>query len=104
MFVVEAMNGPLDGKRWPFSVHVTVGRDAGAVNAALPTDRAVSRRHAVVRRRDDGEFELEDLASSNGTFVDGRAIETPTRIAAGQPFVVGRTMLCVIEIPEAHAD
>lgn len=103
MLVVEAMNGPLDGKRWPFSREITVGRDATAVTAALPTDRAVSRRHAIVRSRTDG-FELEDLGSSNGTYLDGKLVESRARLAVGQPFVVGRTMLCVIEAEDSNAD
>jgi ABC transport system ATP-binding/permease protein len=39
----------------------------------------VSRRHAVVRR--SGEIiHLEDLGSSNGTFVDGQRIHEPVQL------------------------
>jgi len=99
MFVVEAMNGPLDGKRWPFSADITVGRDAQTVQAALPTDRTVSRRHAVIRVAGKA-FELADLGSSNGTLVDGKPIDGSVRIAIGQPFLIGRTMLCVLDVPD----
>jgi pSer/pThr/pTyr-binding forkhead associated (FHA) protein len=44
-------------------------------------------------------LELRDLSSSNGTYVDGRAIAATVIITPGQPFVVGRTMLRVIELP-----
>jgi len=99
MFVLEAMNGPLDGKRWPFSSEITVGRDGAVAQAALPTDRFVSRHHAVVRSLDDG-FELVDLGSSNGTHVDGVALAQPVRIDVAQPFLVGRTLLCVLDVPD----
>jgi len=95
MYYVEAMNGPLDGKRWPFERDITIGRDENAVHAALTTDRAVSRRHAAVDAREGGLM-LADIGSSNGTVVDGQTISGPVRIELGQPFFVGRTMLRVV--------
>jgi pSer/pThr/pTyr-binding forkhead associated (FHA) protein len=97
MYELEAMNGPLDGKRWAFSRDITIGRDGTAVGAELATDRAASRRHAEVRATPKGLI-LADLESRNGTFVDGSPISEPTLIALGKPFVVGRTMLRVLEL------
>lgn len=96
MYELEAMNGPLDGKRWAFSRDISIGRDGKTVGAELSTDRAASRRHAEVRFTPDGLL-LTDLESRNGTFVGGTAIAAPTVIAFGQPFVVGRTMLRVLD-------
>jgi len=48
----------------------------------------------------DTGLRLTDLGSSNGTFIEGRPIDTSVIISAGQPFVVGRTMLRVLEIPD----
>ena len=100
MYELEAMNGPLDGKRWAFSRDITIGRDGKAVGAELSTDRAASRRHAEVRATTEGLI-LTDLESRNGTFVDGFPIGKPMIIALGQPFVVGRTMLRVLELTPA---
>lgn len=105
MYYIEAMNGPQDGKRWAFERDITIGRDETAVEAALTTDRAVSRRHASVGAADDG-FVLKDAGSSNGTVVDGQRIAGPIRIALGQPFFIGRTMLRIVgeeERPQNHA-
>jgi len=96
MYELEAMNGPLDGKRWSFSRDISIGRDGSAVGAELSTDRAASRRHAEVRATPDG-LVLTDLDSRNGTLVDGSPIDSPMVIATGQPFVVGRTMLRVLD-------
>jgi pSer/pThr/pTyr-binding forkhead associated (FHA) protein len=96
MYVIEAMNGPLDGKRWPFERDITIGRDERAVQAALTTDRAVSRRHAYVTV-DDGEVLLADAGSSNGTIVAGQPIAQPVRLAFGQPFRIGTTLLRVLD-------
>jgi pSer/pThr/pTyr-binding forkhead associated (FHA) protein len=100
MFVIEAMNGPLDGKRWPFENAISIGRDASSVQAVVQTDRTVSRTHAQVSASPSG-FALRDLGSSNGTFVDGRPIADSVIIKPGQPFVVGRTMLRILELPDA---
>lgn len=98
MFAIEAMNGPYDGKRWHFETSIIIGRDAATAQAIVPTDRTVSRKHAEVCAQTSG-FELRDLSSSNGTFVGGRPITATVIIEPGQPFMVGRTMLRVIEIP-----
>ena len=42
-------------------------------------DPGLSRRHAVLRRRADATYAIEDLGSTNGTEVNGR------QIAAGEP-------------------
>jgi len=95
MHFIEAMNGPLDGKRWPFERDITIGRDETAAQAALTTDRAVSRKHATIGAREDG-FVLTDVGSSNGTVVAGQAISEPVHIEPGQPFFIGRTMLRIV--------
>jgi pSer/pThr/pTyr-binding forkhead associated (FHA) protein len=99
MFVIEAMNGPLDGKAWRFEQRISIGRDAAAVQAVVPTDRTISRTHAEVCADDTG-VRLTDLGSSNGTYLDGRRIDGSVSIAVGQAFVVGRTMLRVMK----HSD
>jgi pSer/pThr/pTyr-binding forkhead associated (FHA) protein len=99
MFVIEAMNGPLDGKQWRFEQQISIGRDASGAQAVVPLDRTVSRTHAQVCAEDAG-LRLTDLGSSNGTFVDGQPIQGSVIISAGQPFVVGRTMLRVLELAD----
>lgn len=96
MYFIEAMNGPLDGKRWSFERDITIGRDERTVKAALTTDRAVSRRHAAITV-EGGEIVLADTQSSNGTIVGGQAIAEPVRVQIGQPFRIGSTMLRVLE-------
>ncbi|MFT7645505.1 MAG: hypothetical protein ACI8Y4_000235 [Candidatus Poriferisodalaceae bacterium] len=40
---------------------------------ALTNDSAVSHRHAILRRREDGVLLVTDLDSTNGTYLDGAA-------------------------------
>ena len=103
MYVLEAMNGPLDGKRWEFDKNITIGRDANAAAAALQVDHAVSRIHAridVERSR----LSIVDLGSSNGTILGGEPISSATNLDIGSPFIVGRTMLRVLCGDTAHLD
>jgi uncharacterized protein YkwD len=70
----------------------TVGSDSG--NRIVLTEPTVSRRHAVIRRA-GRRFEVADLESSNGTFVNGRRISRPVRIQPGDEvgFAVSRFKL-----------
>ncbi|MEN1726967.1 MAG: sigma 54-interacting transcriptional regulator [Pseudomonadota bacterium] len=56
---------------------------------AYPT---VSRRHLRIDLA-DGELTIEDLASSNGTFVDGRRIRGAESVTAGQEVRLGEVRL-----------
>jgi pSer/pThr/pTyr-binding forkhead associated (FHA) protein len=64
----------------------TLGRELGDI--VFTADAFLSRRHAMLRREPaSGEFTLEDLDSSNGTFIAIRgrsAIEQGDRIRIGQ--------------------
>jgi pSer/pThr/pTyr-binding forkhead associated (FHA) protein len=95
MYVLEAMNGPLDGKRWEFDTNITIGRDASAAAAALPVDHAVSRIHARIDV-ERSSLSIVDLGSSNGTMLGGEPISAATNLDLGSPFIVGRTMLRVL--------
>ena len=68
------------------------GRDA---ECSLVIDgTTVSRRHARVTVA-HGAATIEDLDSTNGTFVNGARISAPTRLAAGDEFALGSEVLRV---------
>ncbi len=62
------------------------------VNDLVLSDPTVSRLHAAIHATPDG-YELEDLGSTNGTFVEGRRITGPTRLRPGQRLRLGSTTL-----------
>jgi len=96
MYVLEVMSGPLDGKTWSFDHEITIGRDDAVAGACITIDRYISRKHARLYE-EAGALRLADLASRNGTRIDGRPVATPEAIRVGQPFTVGRTVLRVVE-------
>ncbi len=51
----------------------TVGRDPN--NIVAISDPSVSRKHCLLRREDDGRFQIKDLDSRNGTVVNGIAVK-----------------------------
>jgi transcriptional regulator with GAF, ATPase, and Fis domain len=44
-------------------------------NAVAVADTSVSRKHCLLRRNEDGRFQIKDLDSRNGTLVNGRAVK-----------------------------
>jgi hypothetical protein len=54
-------------------------------------DPALSRLHAVLARQDDGSYTVEDVGSTNGTELNGRALAShePVRLADGDRIQLG---------------
>ncbi len=53
---------------------MTVGRGVG--NDLVLDDQSMSRKHSKIKRLGNGRIEVEDLNSSNGTYVNGRKVAT----------------------------
>jgi DNA-binding NtrC family response regulator len=66
------------------------GRDTGDGMAFDAADAMMSRRHARVVFAGAGQYVLEDLASRNGTLVDGKPIASQA-LVDGAVFETGRT-------------
>ena len=66
---------------------ITVGRDADL--DIVIDNPSVSRRQVVFRRGESGWF-LEDLGSSNGTFLGGERIDGPTSVRPGDEVGFGK--------------
>ncbi len=72
-YQLVVQKGPKSGQVFPLTAPaVTLGRDADTADIVLD-DPEVSRLHARLVKTEEG-YRLEDLGSTNGTFVDGRNI------------------------------
>jgi pSer/pThr/pTyr-binding forkhead associated (FHA) protein len=70
---------------------LTIGR--GSQNdIALDGDDFASARHARIEPRRDGVW-VEDIGSTNGTYVNGARLSRPRRLAPGDVIRVGSTDL-----------
>lgn len=52
-------------------------------NTVVIRDECVSRRHCAIVVHRDGHVELHDVASKNGTVLNGARIHSPTRLRPG---------------------
>jgi FHA domain len=95
---VVVKTGPEAGRRVELDLEVAIGRQDGDL---VVEDPEVSRRHAVLRRS-GGSVVVEDLDSTNGTFVNGERIRSPITVGPGDQVRVGGTTL-EIE-PDQRAD
>jgi pSer/pThr/pTyr-binding forkhead associated (FHA) protein len=73
----------------------SVGR--GAECDLVLADGKASRRHALIERRPDGGFTLRDLASTNGTAVNGQTIAATVELCNGERITIGQTTLTVAD-------
>jgi hypothetical protein len=72
---------------------MVLGRDGRGVGLALPRDPCISGHHAVVRH-EGGRFFLEDLKSTNGTFIK---LVGPTRLKSGDILLAGQVLFRVVD-------
>ncbi|MFN8034729.1 MAG: FHA domain-containing protein [Acidimicrobiia bacterium] len=82
------------GEHYPVTGEVTVGR-AGGCSLVLADDTFVSQVHARVFPR-NGRLWVEDLGSTNGTFVNGTRVTQATRVRRGDHVQFGRTLVEVM--------
>jgi pSer/pThr/pTyr-binding forkhead associated (FHA) protein len=69
---------------------ITIGR-ANDATLALADDYA-SSRHARLFPQ-DGQWIVEDLGSTNGTYLDRQKVTQPTPVPVGVPIRIGKTVL-----------
>ena len=83
--------GPLTGTVIPLTTEqVTIGRAPDST--IVVSDDYASSRHARIYPA-EGAWLVEDLGSTNGTWIDRTRITSPTVLPVGAPLRVGRTTL-----------
>jgi hypothetical protein len=73
------------------SAQLTIGR-GNQNDIPIATDEYASARHARFEPRQDGVW-VQDLGSTNGTFLNGTRLDRPRRLAQGDVVRVGETDL-----------
>ncbi len=83
--------GPLSGKTLPLTEQqITIGRSNDAT--LVLNDDYASSRHARLFPQ-DGQWIVEDLGSTNGTYLDRQKVTQPTPVPTGVPIRIGKTVL-----------
>ncbi len=78
------------GQTYDLGEELTVGR-AGGCQITLD-DTFVSQLHARVFRR-DGQLFVEDLGSTNGTYLNRKKVTAPIAIRKGDRLQIGKTVM-----------
>jgi pSer/pThr/pTyr-binding forkhead associated (FHA) protein len=94
---LEVIAGTAAGAVIRVEDELVIGRYATGAGQ-LSEDSEISRHHAHIAREASGNFAIEDLGSSNGTFVNGLRIATPQLLAEGDSIEVGATTFVVRSI------
>lgn len=87
LIALEVKNGGIKrGERYILGENVTIGRDSG--NDITINDSHVSTYHAIIKRRGE-EWQLHDLGSTNGTFVNDLLLTGPHNLRPGDKVTIG---------------
>ena len=78
------------GRSYDLGEELTVGR-AGGCQVTLE-DNYVSQLHARVFQR-DGQVYIEDLGSTNGTYVNRKKVSGPVPLRKGDQLQIGKTVM-----------
>ena len=91
LIVLESPGGePPAGRSFDLDAIVTMGRDVN--NAIVVEDPFASAEHAVLTYRGRSWY-VEDLGSTNGTYVNGRAIGELSPLGYGDELSIGQVRL-----------
>lgn len=88
-------SGPTPGVTFPLEGdQLTIGRDAN--NGVAINDAEVSRKHSRLTFQ-GGKYVLEDLGSTNGTFVNGQRLAGPMVLKAGDVVSLGEQIVLMYD-------
>jgi pSer/pThr/pTyr-binding forkhead associated (FHA) protein len=88
--ILEIVEGADAGRQIPVETVVDIGREP-SLPVHLDQDTQVSRRHARVTVQ-NGRAVVEDLGSTNGTYVNEQPIHSPRTLNPGDRIRVGLTL------------
>ncbi|MEW9520179.1 ABC transporter ATP-binding protein/permease [Streptomyces tubercidicus] len=90
----QAGGAPAHGDRSPTTFHrldmgrvMRIGR--ALENELVVSDLQVSRHHAEFRATPDGRFEIHDLGSHNGTYINGQPVPKSGKAPVGPNDIIG---------------
>jgi hypothetical protein len=87
--------GPNPGEVFPLTKNeIYIGRDVN--NDIAVSDQEVSRKHARLVMQAGG-YVLEDLGSTNGTYVNGQRLMGPHVLRSGETVMLGENVSLVLE-------
>jgi len=94
-------SGPTPGATYSLEGdQIVIGRDSS--NGVVINDAEISRRHSRLTFQ-GGKYVLEDLGSTNGTFVNGQRLAGPVVLKSGDVVSLGEQIVMMFEALSADA-
>ena len=94
-FQLMMRSGPTPGASFTLEGdQIDIGRDS--TNEIVINDAEISRRHARLTFQ-GGKYVLEDLGSTNGTFVNGQRLAGPRVLKSGEVVSFGEQIVMIFE-------
>lgn len=94
-------SGPTPGVVFPLAgEQLTIGRDS--TNGVAINDAEVSRKHSSLMFQ-GGKYVIDDLGSTNGTFVNGQRLAGPVVLKAGDVVSLGEQIVLMYDAINADA-
>jgi pSer/pThr/pTyr-binding forkhead associated (FHA) protein len=102
-FALKFISGKYQGGEFPLKSNkqIVIGRSS-ELDMVLVEDM-VSRKHAKITVGGDGKISIEDLGSTNGTFVNGEKVKQ-ARIKEGDRILIGTSILKLVQQGGAGQD
>jgi hypothetical protein len=98
-FQLVMRSGPTPGATYPLEGdQLIIGRDS--VNAVAINDAEISRKHARLTFQ-GGKYVIEDLGSTNGTFVNGQRLSGPFVLKSGDVVSFGEQIVLMYDVMSA---
>jgi pSer/pThr/pTyr-binding forkhead associated (FHA) protein len=99
---LDVLTGKAAGMSIVIDGELVIGRLAEGAGR-LADDEEISRSHARLSVDSSGRCMVEDLGSTNGTWVNGMRIATPQTLSEGDTVELGGTTMVVREVPSVEA-
>lgn len=101
LFQLVMRSGPTPGATYPLEGdQLIIGRDA--TSGVAINDAEVSRKHARLNFQ-GGKYVIEDLGSTNGTFVNGQRLVSSTVLKSGDVVSLGEQIVLMYEALSSDA-
>lgn len=102
IFQLTMRSGPTPGKTFPLEKQeILIGRDLA--NDISISDPEVSRRHTRLLMQEDNVI-IEDLGSTNGTFLNGQRIASPQQLRPGDVITLGENIVVIFDRTDFDPD
>lgn len=100
-WLLAILTGEEQGAAFPVGEALVLGR--GKECSVILADAKASRRHAQIERVAEGRYRIQDLGSSNGTFLQGERIET-SEVVPGAQIRIGDTLMTLTPTAQTCAN